>query len=410
MAGSPSRQCPAPASRVMTSRTWQAVTSAASSSGPRRTASSTAVHEVRPLSSAATTEYGQPGIICACPFPRPYTWQNSRSGLVAAPGRSQLLTSTASISRPSAARGNGRVASDRRSRAISTRPWLTASDSAPCPRWCSAASDKAARHLTGPAAHSTASASSHSSSARAVRHPRNSRRNPASTATGPAPASSGKLSITAFAGDHASLARTHDHAKAVFTHPTRREHLAEGARNAQVTAEQVKEQAKSLQYARCAARRPPHGRARRACVKALARWRGPPGVLRSCACGVGLPAGGGGAHPYPGDAAGVHLRHGQPLAVDLDRVTHRWQPPQGGENIPGHRLVRSFRQADPGLLGELVEVEQAVHLDLAAVQPARAALLGVVFVLDIPDELLHQVFQGHDPRGAAVLVHHDRQV
>ena len=28
------------------------------------------VHEVRPGSSAATSEYGQPGIICAFPFPR----------------------------------------------------------------------------------------------------------------------------------------------------------------------------------------------------------------------------------------------------------------------------------------------------------------------------------------------------
>jgi hypothetical protein len=41
------------------------------------------------------------------PFPRSYTWQNKRSGLVAAPGRSQLLTSTASIRRPSGARGSG---------------------------------------------------------------------------------------------------------------------------------------------------------------------------------------------------------------------------------------------------------------------------------------------------------------
>src|SRR5215831_11934515 len=154
----------------------------------------------------------------------------------------------------------------------------------------------------------------------------------------------------------------------------------------------------------------PAAHARRGRCQASPRWRGAPGVLRNRGHGVGLPVGGGGAHPYPGDAAGVHLGHGQPVAVDLDRVTHRWQPPQSGENIPGHRLVRSFRQADPGLLGELVEVEQAVHLYLAAVQPARAALLGVVLVLDIPDQLLHQVFQGHDPRRAAVLVHHDRQV
>jgi hypothetical protein len=99
----------------------KAVTSVAPSPGPRRTASSTTVQEVRPGSSAATTEYGQPGIICACPFPRPQTWQNKRSGLVAASGRSQLLTSTASTRRPSAARGSGSPESDRRSRAMSIR-------------------------------------------------------------------------------------------------------------------------------------------------------------------------------------------------------------------------------------------------------------------------------------------------
>src|ERR1022692_1212686 len=106
MAGSPSLCWPASIRRVTTSRTWAAVTTVSSSAGPRRTASSTAVQDVRPGSSAAMTEYGQPGIICACPFPRAYTWQNKRSGLVAAPGRSQLLTSTASTRRPSAARGS----------------------------------------------------------------------------------------------------------------------------------------------------------------------------------------------------------------------------------------------------------------------------------------------------------------
>jgi hypothetical protein len=50
---------------------------------------------------------------------------------VAAPGRSQLLTSTASISRPSAARGNGSPDRHRRSRVRSIRPWFTASYKAP---------------------------------------------------------------------------------------------------------------------------------------------------------------------------------------------------------------------------------------------------------------------------------------
>ena len=70
MSGSPSRQCPAAMIRSATSRTWAAVTSVASSAGPSRTASSGSVQDVRPGSSAAMTEYGQPGIICAFPLPR----------------------------------------------------------------------------------------------------------------------------------------------------------------------------------------------------------------------------------------------------------------------------------------------------------------------------------------------------
>ena len=108
-------------------RTWVAVTSVSSSSGPSRTASKTEVHEVRPGSKAATKEYGQPGIIWACPLPRPYTWQNSRSGLVIAPGRSQLLTSAASRIRPSGQAGNGKAASSHPSRGTSIRPAPTAS-------------------------------------------------------------------------------------------------------------------------------------------------------------------------------------------------------------------------------------------------------------------------------------------
>jgi len=70
MSGSPSCQCPAATRSCTTSRTWAAVTPVASSSGPSRTASSGLVHDVRPGSSAATSEYGQPGIICAFPRPR----------------------------------------------------------------------------------------------------------------------------------------------------------------------------------------------------------------------------------------------------------------------------------------------------------------------------------------------------
>jgi hypothetical protein len=56
MCGSPVVQCPAVISRSITARSWAAVIAVASSVGPSRTASNTAVHEVRPVSSAATNE------------------------------------------------------------------------------------------------------------------------------------------------------------------------------------------------------------------------------------------------------------------------------------------------------------------------------------------------------------------
>ena len=126
MSGSPSRQAPAAASRRITSRSWAAVTSVRSSSRPSRTASSGAVHEVAPGPSAATKEYGQPGIICPALRPRPCTWQNIRSALVAASGRSQLHTSTASRIRPSGQAGSGTHPTAQRSRPISTAPAFSA--------------------------------------------------------------------------------------------------------------------------------------------------------------------------------------------------------------------------------------------------------------------------------------------
>jgi hypothetical protein len=85
------------------------------------------------------------------PLPRPYTWQNSRSGLVTAPGRSQLLTSAASTSRPPAARGSGSPASDRRSRATSIRRGSTgwAARRGPASRWMRAFSAQPSSEPSG---------------------------------------------------------------------------------------------------------------------------------------------------------------------------------------------------------------------------------------------------------------------
>lgn len=63
ISGAPGFHWPAAMSRSTTSRICSVVTAATSAPGSRRIASSTAVQEVRPVSSAATTDYGQPGTI-----------------------------------------------------------------------------------------------------------------------------------------------------------------------------------------------------------------------------------------------------------------------------------------------------------------------------------------------------------
>lgn len=181
MFGAPACQRQASMRRSTTSRIWLAVTAAKPAPGSSRIASSSAVHEVRPVSSAATIEYGQPGTIWCLPKPRPKVWQKERSEEVSASGRSHGETSTASTSRPSLARGSGTLVSARRSRATSIRPWLIPEYKAPCPRRCSGASARSTRVRTGPSVHSNASHSSNRASLRAVRHAYNSDRNSATT-------------------------------------------------------------------------------------------------------------------------------------------------------------------------------------------------------------------------------------
>src|SRR5580698_312851 len=116
------------------------------------------------------------------------------------------------------------------------------------------------------------------------------------------------------------------------------------------------------------------------------------------------------AHPDPGDAPPVQLGHRQLPARDFHRLALAGQVPEGGQQIASDGLVRALGQLNAGLLGEVIQVQQAVDLQLAAAQLARLALIGVVLVLDLADQLLDQVLERHDARGAAVLVEHDCQV
>ena len=108
----------------------------------------------QPGPSAATNEYGHPGSPArrSC---RARAHGRTASRLVPASGLSQLQTSTASRSgRPAS---SGSPASERRSRANSTRPSFSPSYSPPWPRPNSGTSDSRARSVTGRSSHSTAS-------------------------------------------------------------------------------------------------------------------------------------------------------------------------------------------------------------------------------------------------------------
>src|SRR5579871_350816 len=108
----------------------------------------------------------------------------------------------------------------------------------------------------------------------------------------------------------------------------------------------------------CRSTRPGGPGARNQSMKhALRRRRGAPGLVGDSGHGGIAGAWDGGADPHPGDAAGVHLGHGQPVPVHLDSVPDDRQLPERREYVTRHGLVRALREGHPGLLGELVQVQ-----------------------------------------------------
>ena len=114
--------------------------------------------------------------------------------------------------------------------------------------------------------------------------------------------------------------------------------------------------------------------------------------------------------PDPGDPPPVQLGDGEPPAQRHDALAHDGQPAELVDDEAGHRLVRTLGQLQAGAVLEVLEVEQAVDLDVAVEQRARGLLGDVVLVVDVADDLLDQVLEGDDAVGAAVLVDHDREV
>src|ERR1017187_6153023 len=157
-----------------------------------------------------------------------------------------------------------------------------------------------------------------------------SSRNRDSTASGPAPASSGKLSITAFAGDHCPLARTHDHAEAALMRRDTPGTPDQDPQNSRTSATQVKRQAKEC------------GDPRRLCEQVAAHS---PGGSRCRHFGGTL-------------MTTVRIAHAEPQPGKLG---HGGFHPRGFLVVladdAGHRALPIWLQGEPGQgdLGQLVE-------------------------------------------------------
>ncbi len=117
-----------------------------------------------------------------------------------------------------------------------------------------------------------------------------------------------------------------------------------------------------------------------------------------------------GGHQHAPDPAALDLAHGDPALGVVDPVAGLREPAEPLHQEARHRLVGALGQLDAGLVLEVVEVQQAVDLDVAAAVHGGLGLVEVVLVLDVTDELLDEVLHRDDAGGAAVLVGDDREV
>src|SRR6185437_5248267 len=110
-----------------------------------------------------------------------------------------------------------------------------------------------------------------------------------------------------------------------------------------------------------------------------------------------------------GDPATIHALHDDPESVEvqlLPRARHTTQ--HGIDEAADGRDLR-IRKIGAQRLRELIEADAAMHpIAIAILLDGRWLRRGVV--TDLTDDLFENVFEGHDARGAAELVHDDRDV
>src|SRR6266480_758320 len=98
------------------------------------------------------------------------------------------------------------------------------------------------------------------------------------------------------------------------------------------------------------------------------------------------------------------------IALDLDRVADRREPPQAAENHPTDGVVGLVGQLEVEPLAQVLERGEAVDQIRPRRFLAERGRVAVELVLHLADELLDDVFEGHEPRRPAKLVQDDRRL
>src|SRR5713101_793782 len=112
---------------------------------------------------------------------------------------------------------------------------------------------------------------------------------------------------------------------------------------------------------------------------------------------------------YAGDALAVHLDYGEAIVAVLEAFSAAGDEAELIENEAADGGVGGiFREADVVLGVEVADVEGGVEND-GAVGESEGALDDVEFVVNFADDLLEDVFEGHEAEDAAEFVDDDGQ-
>src|SRR5947207_153160 len=117
---------------------------------------------------------------------------------------------------------------------------------------------------------------------------------------------------------------------------------------------------------------------------------------------------------HAADAPSLDTLHDELGAARLDGFAGLGKSPELGHDESTERVVvrRGFggRQVKVEGLAHVLEWHARVHQGLALRHRDDHLLLDVVLVTDLPDDLLDEIFDGHEAARAAVLVDDDRDV